>query len=239
MFTRAPTALRSCSAASGVTQRVNTAPQGQVSTAAPATSPGGTAGAVGPTVCSGIPLSCSPTGNGFGVRAANVDNVTVVNGAIGGMGNSAVFLGGFNRVDRVHAISNGLHGVIAGFVATLTGSKAIDNGGQGFSLGSGSVVTGNTARGNGTFGIFAGPGSTVSGNTALQNGSSGILTSSGSIVIGNATISNTSFGLRLGSPGAGYSQNAVSGNNGGDANLQVSGRINGGQNVCDTDAVCP
>jgi hypothetical protein len=193
---------------------------------------------LGPTVCSGFPVSCSPTGTGAGVFAGS-DNVTVINGTIRGMGGLGVeLIGATNRIERVHAKSNGSVGIKGGVSTTVTGSKATENGSFGITADGGSIVTGNTARGNRGAGITVESGTTVSGNTAIFNAGAGINATSGSIVIGNSAQANAGFGLSLGS-NAGYSQNALTSNNGGNANPQVSGGINGAQNVCGNDAVCP
>jgi hypothetical protein len=192
---------------------------------------------LGPTVCSGFPVSCSPTGTGVGVFAGS-GNVTVINGTIRGMGGLGVeMIGATNRIERVHAKSNGSVGIKGGVSTTVTGSKATENGSFGITALFGSIVTSNTARGNRDAGITVESG-TVSGNTAIFNAGAGINATSGSIVIGNSAHANAGFGLSLGST-TGYSQNALTSNNGGNANPQVSGGINGAQNVCGTDAVCP
>jgi hypothetical protein len=196
---------------------------------------------LGPTVCAGIPLTCNPTGTGDGIFAAGgIENVTVVNGTVRGMGGAGVHLRGpSSLVDRVHATSNGSTGIIAGFAAIVTASQATANGGGGIIANTGSLVTGNTARGNRGNGISAViVGGTVSSNAASSNGGAGISAGIGSIVIGNSAASNTLHGLVLDAT-AGYSQNALTLNNGGNANPQVSGGINGGQNVCGVDAICP
>jgi len=60
----------------------------------------------------------------------------------------------------------------------------------------------------------------------------------GSLVTNSVARGNTSLGLVL-VGGSGYRSNVLTGNNGGDANAQVSGGFQLGSNVCGTDLVCP
>ncbi len=164
---------------------------------------------LGPTVCSGTPLSCTPTGFGVGVAAGFQLNTTVVNGSVQGMGKLGVFANGLgSRVEKVHATSNGgtgisVVGTVAGNTATfngatgiaasgtVTGNTAINNGGTGISADG--TVTGNEAVSNGGHGIFANN-STVTGNAASSNGATGIAANA-STVTGNTAIFNGSAGI--------------------------------------------
>jgi hypothetical protein len=99
-------------------------------------------------------------------------------------------------------------------------------------------VIGVTAIGNVIAGIdLQGEGNIIDGCTALNNGS-GMRVFDGSLVINSVARGNASFGLSL-IGGSGYRSNVLTGNNGGDANPQVSGGLQLGPNVCGTDLVCP
>lgn len=99
-------------------------------------------------------------------------------------------------------------------------------------------VIGVTAIGNTTYGIdLQGEGNIIDGCTALNNGL-GMRVFDGSLVINSVARGNTSFGLAL-IGGSGFRSNVLTGNNGGDANPQVSGGFELGANVCGTDLVCP
>jgi hypothetical protein len=178
---------------------------------------------VGPTVCSGTPTVCAPaTGTGVGIDTG-ADNTTVINGAVRGMGMFGMRLQGYgNRVENVHASSNGYTGIFPGW---------------------GCIVANNTATANGVYGLFIGPGCRVTGNVVSGTGGegaggNGIVALSGSIIVGNTAFANRALGLSLGGFD-GYSQNALTDNNGGNANQQVFDGVDGQQNVCGTDTVCP
>jgi parallel beta-helix repeat protein len=178
-------------------------------------------GIVGPTVCSGTPpitpFTCTPSGAGSGVAASTVDNVTIRNGTVRGVGGTGVSIGGHSRVEGVRIISNGGGGIAGNFSST---------------------VTGNTVNSNGSTGISLGSGCTVSGNTVNNNGAAGITAQVGSTVIGNTIRGNVGLGLTLGAIGAtcGYGSNVLTGNNTG--GTQVSGGVQIGQNICNS-ALCP
>lgn len=175
---------------------------------------------LGPTVCSGSPLACTPTGSGRGVDAAGHRNIAVVNGSVQGMGNIGVVAGGCcARVEKVQATSNGGAGIFA--LGTVVGNTALFNGGSFGIVGEG-TVTGNTATANGSAGISAF--GTVTGNTALFNGGTGIVASG--TVTGNAVIQNTGVGLMLGDL-SGYALNVMFGNGG-----TVVGGVSLGHNLC-------
>ena len=154
---------------------------------------------VGPTVCTGTPVtSCSPTGTGRGIEFVFPSgNTSVLNGTVRGMGNSGVVIGNGGRVERVRAVSNGLHGIL--FFAAVhplgiaVGNWAIGNGDSGIRANFGGIVTDNVATLNGNIGISALNG-TVTGNAASSNGSTGI-DASLSTVTGNTANSNGSSGI--------------------------------------------
>jgi hypothetical protein len=112
------------------------------------------------------------------------------------------------------------------------------NGGSGISAGGGSVIANSSATFNKQGGIGA-VGATVIGNTVHSNTGTGIFSQSG-LVKDNLSSNNTGFGLLI-TIDTGYSGNVFVGNNGGNANPQISigsGSTNLGHNKCG-NALCP
>jgi hypothetical protein len=83
-----------------------------------------------------------------------------------------------------------------------------------------------------------GPGDLVDRCTVIGNGNTGVRVSDGSIVTNTLIRGHPSFGLAV-TGLAGYGSCVLTGNNGGDANPQVSGGLQIGTNVCGSDTVCP
>lgn len=166
---------------------------------------------LGPTVCSGTPLSCSPSGSGRGVDAGGKSFITVVNGTIRGMGQIGILTSFGSRVENMNVSSCG---------------------GTGISVGTG-AVSNNTASSNGGSGISVSDGR-VSNNTASSNGGRGINVVAGTVSNNTAT-GNASFGLNLGL-NAGYVNNVLANNNGGGP--EVSGGVQLGNNLCN-GVLCP
>ena len=121
---------------------------------------------VGPTICGGSPVSCSPTGTGIGVDGQSQRNVTVVNGTVRGMGNIGVAVSSGGYVAKVHAHSNGSSGIMA-FQSVVTGNTTTVNGHRGIFIYN-SVASGNMVMNN-IIGIEIGCPSTVVGNTVSSN----------------------------------------------------------------------
>ena len=98
-------------------------------------------------------------------------------------------------------------------------------------------VSGNRSFNNGGRRI-APDGSFVESNVVRQNAGDGIEANS-SLVRAHLPSNNTGFGLK-GNTNTGCSANAFNNNNGGNANVQVSGSPNEiGSNVCGGDTTCP
>ena len=166
------------------------------------------------------------TGNNIGIYV-NADDITIdLNGftLTGGGGPIAdgIAIPGFKNVE----LRNGtIRGFTRSGVFTNINTQYIR-------------VIGVTAIGNVTMGIdLQGEGNIIDGCTVLLNGA-GMRAFEGSLVINSVARGNTSFGLTL-IGGAGYRSNVLTGNNGGDANAQVSGGFQLGSNVCGTDLTCP
>ncbi len=100
-------------------------------------------------------------------------------------------------------------------------------------------VIGVRAIGNTIAGIdLQGSGNLIDGCTVLNNPGYGMRAFDGSLVVDSVARGNGGVGLSLVGAG-GYRSNVLTGNNGGDANAQVSGGLQLGPNVCGTDLVCP
>jgi hypothetical protein len=153
---------------------------------------------IGPTVCSGFPVtSCSPTGPGLGIVSSTKSNIAILNGKIQGMGSTGIALSGRNnRVEKVHVIGNGGNGIFALIGSSVMWCIASNNFGGGITLDRGGVAINNVASGNRSDGISSG-GSigaasvTFSGNTATDNGGRGISVNCPSAVIGNTAFGNS------------------------------------------------
>lgn len=133
-------------------------------------------------------LSCTNTGTGNGIEVGNggfFNNITVTNGTVRGMGKNGILLGGLggNYVEKIHAVSNGLDGIVV--IGVASNNMAIGNGQDGINVIG--VVTGNTAIGNAGLGIFVNCPSTVANNT----GNSNLVGNIGVAGTGCATANNT------------------------------------------------
>lgn len=189
--------------------------------------------------------------------AVNASSLITDNRASGNVGSGIVIQGG--TVTGNTARDNGGDGISTDgglSDATVSGNTVVGNAGSGIRVGNG-TVSGNTAIQNSNDGITMFGTGIVSGNTAINNTINGIFAGQ-AVVIGNTASgsengsgingsgamfdnlveSNAGFGLALGAFSA-YARNVVNNNNGSNANPQVSGGINLGQNMCGGDKVCP
>ena len=99
-------------------------------------------------------------------------------------------------------------------------------------------IEGVRSQGNRGGGIQAARGCIVANNNVNANGGIGISGgTTGMTVIGNIVNANVQLGMALPAD-AGYAQNVVTQNNGGNTQVQVSGGIQMGPNVCG-NALCP
>jgi hypothetical protein len=183
---------------------------------------------LGPVVCSGQPLACSPFGIGIGIgnMGSNAHHIAVRNGAVQGMGWGIALDNDGHVIEKVRASGNRNYGIgiLAGVVIH---SSATSNGSEGIRVTAAGTVSHNNVRFNGTNGIFVGEGM-VSHNTANNNGNFGIATSSALLSHNNASF-NGAHGLSLLQSG-GYFGNVLVGNNGGAQ--QIAGGVSMGHNVC-------
>lgn len=191
---------------------------------------------LGPTVCSGIPLSCAPSGIGVGVLGT-ASYTGVRNGIVRGMGGAGVRLVGAiggpatpgHVVSNLQVAGNGGDGInISGGI--VRESVVRRNGGRGIVMDSG-LITANQISQNGNIGARISGTGTVSFNTVSDNNGCGISMNSG-LASGNNVLQNDS-GLCLTT--AGYLGNTLISN-------AVGGGFNLGQNLCATVgamALCP
>jgi len=158
------------------------------------------------------------------------DNVAMRNGTNGIFNQRGTLIGNT-------AVSNGEAGITCTNSCQISKSSVSFNGGPGIAAGGGSVIANSSATFNGGSGI-ASIGGTVVGNTALSNTLSGIFSQSG-LVKDNLSSNNTGVGLQI-TIDTGYAGNVFVGNNGGNANPQVSAgsALNLGHNKCG-NALCP
>jgi hypothetical protein len=165
---------------------------------------------LGPTVCTGSPVtSCAPTGTGIGIFSNN-SGIAVINGTVHGMGSAGVeILGGDNRVERVKAVGNAGTGISPGNgQSSVSFSVASFNRFNGI-FGNG-TMTDNLVEGNGQSGLtFAG---VVINNVSRKNGGDGI-TGVG-VVSHNTSVANTGKGITPLCPSV-VTENTVIGNTGG------------------------
>lgn len=184
---------------------------------------------LGPTVCSGFPVSsCAPKGFGSGITTTSpLSGIAVRNGTVRGMGLRGIFLdGGGHQVEWLRAESNGDVGINAQG-STMSHNTATINGSQGL-VGTG-MVSHNTVTFNGAEGIFAQ--GVVSHNTAKNNKGAGIAVFTGSLVNHNTMIDNNGFGLSL-ELGAGYTGNVIRGNASGTVTGSGVSIGGGNHNLC-------
>jgi hypothetical protein len=191
----------------------------------------------------GRPVCLAPVGgscvpNGIGVHGVRVDNVTVLNGTIRGLGSRGISLVGIgHRVERVRAMNNGDTGIRVGRGAVVIGNITIENGLNGITTDEGSLIASNTVQANGSHGINAGAGSIVSGNVVTSSGFTAISLGAGGLMAGNVMRNNGAGASLVNSFSAAYMQNVLTAN-GTSAADDVQGGVNAGHNVCN-GSFCP
>jgi hypothetical protein len=182
---------------------------------------------VGPTVCSGSPVSsCAPTGNGRGIDSSAANFVRIHDGSVWGFGRDGVFAG-HATVERLEAFSNGNLGIGVQFGGRVVDSTAIANGNMGI-WGGGLLVRASRALENRNSGIYVFPGE-VRDSEVVHNGG-GVQADDG-LVVGTIARGNVHFAIAV--PGGGYASNLLSGS----PNLIIEG-VALSSNLCD-GAVCP
>jgi hypothetical protein len=151
-------------------------------------------------------------GGGFGAGVKTLSNqVTVVNGSVLGMAYGLFVNGTLCRIENVSVAQSTLAGIAVGEGCVVSRSRSQGNG-SGFLMFSPALLTGNTAIWNIGAGIAEG---------SIYNG--------GGSIVNNVIDGNGGVGLSL-NTATGYSQNVLSNNNGGGA--QVTGGVSMGGNIC-------
>ncbi|MEM9558109.1 MAG: hypothetical protein AAGC60_27880 [Acidobacteriota bacterium] len=207
-------------------------------------------------------LGPSVDGSGNGVSAAATrEHIEVRNGMVVGMGSGGVRLAGAssraenirargNRDDgiqlgiagvakRCTATHNGDVGVVVSTAGSLIENTATNNGfntgfGGGFFVGNQGYASGNVARNNTGEGLVTGRGATIVNNAFSENSQDGVRSGDGSLLQNNTSRDNTLRGMNMGSD-SGYIGNVLTDNGTG----SVSGGIQIGTNLCNTNTVCP
>ena len=175
-----------------------------------------------------IVSSCTATNNtSRGIDASSGNNTIVRDSVASNNGFTGIQVLNHSIVSGSTANGNGTYGIFANAYCTIRDNTINDNGTQGESDTGGLIV--NSLQ------------SVVSGNTVYGNENWGIL-AYGSLVTGNMVSANVGFGAILAngsSNPSGYSNNVFVGNNGGNANPQVSGGVEMGTNMCGGNTTCP
>lgn len=156
---------------------------------------------IGPVVCSGTPLTCTPnsgSGSGIDFSSPSVRGTSIHDGSVTGMGNTGIAVSEQSTVTHVRARWNRNYGIYASYGSTISNSLAFQNGLIGIFAERSATVSGNSAYQNGATGIFADHGSTLSNNSAYLNGNVGIGTGTGSTISGNAAYDNGNDGISAG-----------------------------------------
>ena len=162
---------------------------------------------VGPTVCSGSPVtSCSPSGTGSGIQAFSANFVRIVEGIVRGFGGTGIVIGN-GTIERVQAYGNGGSGIHLSFGGSVSDSAALGNGEFGIT-GFGVLVDASRALENGASGISGQP-AIVRDCEAVHNGGVGIWVVGG-LAMDNVSRANLSSGIEA-QQGGGVARNAIAG----------------------------
>lgn len=217
---------------------------------------------VGPTVCSGFPVDCAPTGTGRGINSS-ATGVAVRGGTVRGVGGSALDLSGGGIVENMRVYENAGNGIrVPGGVVrnsvvsrnrvtgislprVVQGCSVEQNRGAGIALNTGTAVD-NTVYQNGGDGISVSGESTIRSNTISRNGlytiGDGVDCNSRCNIIDNFIQLNSGVGIEASAftfSRTSYHGNRISDNTLGVASGQL---VDQGQNLC-TDAnsilTCP
>ena len=196
----------------------------------------------GPFTCSGIPVSCTGTGTGWGIATAIGDQIgiTVQGGTIHGFGSGAVQLDDYAIVENLRALGNVDSGIRTGSGSQILNSIAcLNNFGDSFLAGieanSGSRIVGNVACGNRGIGILTGgPGNIVHANTVWSNSKDGILSGIRASIMDNVVYDNGGAGINMSDSASAWGRNTVNDN---DSTASSGTEIE--ENLCDGSLSCP
>jgi len=127
----------------------------------------------GPVVCSGSDLSCSSSGIGDGIDAADQENITIRNGIVEGVGRDGIVVGRGAFLENLTVAECSDEGIVAetGPGSVLRRLVVRENGGMGVALGLAvNYIMDSVVFNNGNQGVFGG----FCGNVLMSgNGSSG------------------------------------------------------------------
>jgi hypothetical protein len=213
----------------------------------------------GNVTCTGNPINCSALGDGrdgFGVEVESEGlifenlptNAVVRNGVIRGFDSGGVRLVSPGAVvEGLRVEQNSLVGIQVSGFGTVRHNVVTQNDGIGIDAGfAGVSVIENTIQLNIGDGLHLGPGGSALRNSIVANRGVGVgppatnASGGGATLLGNTISSNVGLGLTVGSSNllVGYADNAFTLNNGGNANAQVSGGIELGNNLCGASSSC-
>ncbi|MEZ4333188.1 MAG: right-handed parallel beta-helix repeat-containing protein [Myxococcota bacterium] len=151
----------------------------------------------GPTVCSGLPLGCAPTGSGVGVDVDLGDppeRLVVRGGSVRGFGNRGIRTGASATLEDLRVMHNGVTGIDAGARSVVRHCEASLNGFMGIAGPSGAVIEESIVSNNGNVGITV-SNSIVERSVISSNGSAGLVLVSGGSAIGNLVSGNRGDGI--------------------------------------------
>ncbi len=175
-----------------------------------------------------------------GIRGINGENIHLENLIVRDIAGSGINVGIRARISGCTVHNTGGRGISAGFDSIITGNNVRSTGDSGIWVGAYSVVRENVSSGSSQSGFRVNGQSTVISNTASDNRTGFSLTSSqgGGLARDNTATGNTNFGMSMSSDWV-YAGNVIQENNGGNANPQTSGGIEGAGNYCGTTLGCP
>jgi hypothetical protein len=199
----------------------------------------------GVTSCSGDAsqgtFSCTNAGNGVGINAS-FQSLTVRNGSVTGMGGRGIVALNDSLVENVHLSHNGELAIFVGWGSIVRGNTIRFNGGTsdgedvnaGVKAGINALVIDNSISFVNGSGIKLETGR-VAGNVLLDLAGNAVIMGSG-VMEGNEVVGASGLGLSAGS-GVGYGGNVLRANN--SFGPQVSGGVQLGSNLCNTNTICP
>ncbi len=175
-------------------------------------------------------------GSGVAITAGNtIDNIQIYNGTVSGMGDNGIrIVGEFNIIRNMRVFYSGDDGIDFGSNGIVERNIVSKNNDQGIVLDNSNTIINNVVSHNVDIGIFASSSNFIIQNTVTNN-DRGIFANSNSHIIANTISNNMQEGLVLGSTTSAYSRNVITNNLTG----TVSGGTNLGNNLCNTNTVCP
>lgn len=184
-----------------------------------------------------IDSSIASGNDGSGISAA--DGNTIVTNCTANVNDSVgISVGSGSTVRSSTANANGNNGIGASQASTLVGNTLRGNGRLGIETGNGCTIRGNSSSNNKVGGIYCNGGCAIVENTVYNNENRGISTLGGATLVGNAVSNNEREGFNLLATD-GFSNNVLTGNNGGNAEDQTNGGVDRGANLCGTRTTCP